>query len=55
MYQSIYQLLVDHIFNGSIESIPYGDFFCSGFSIVACGLLAFIPFFILWRLLKKFL
>lgn len=55
MYQSIYNLLVNHIFNGDISNIAYGEFFCSGISIVACGLLTLLPFFILWRIIKKFL
>lgn len=55
MYQALYQLLVDKIFNGSLEGIAYGDFFCSGLSIVFCGFLVALPFVILWRLFKKFL
>ena len=55
MYQGIYNLLVQQIFNGSLEGIAYGELFCQGISIIACGLLVLLPFFILWRLLKKFL
>lgn len=55
MYQAFYDLLVDKIFSGSIEGIAYGDFFCSGLSIIACGLLVALPFIILWRLFRKFL
>lgn len=55
MYQAIYDLLVDKIYNGVVSSGSFEAMSCTLCSTVACGLLVFLPFFILWRIIKKFL
>lgn len=54
-YLSIYELLSNAIFGGTPEISNYGVFFCEGISVLACAFLVFLPFLIVWRLIKRFI
>ena len=55
IYSSLYQLLVETIFGGSLEGVTFGEFFCQGISTIACACLIALPFIVVWRIIRIFI
>lgn len=55
VYSSIYNILVNTIFGGSLEGVTYGAFFCEGIATICCAILVALPFIIVWRIVRRFI
>ena len=55
MYQNLVQLVIDVVFNGSIEGTMYGQLISEGIAACACCFLVALPFLIVWRFIRKWL
>ena len=55
MYQSLYNIISNFLFNGDPSSFIYGELICEGIPAVICSLLFFLPFLVVWRIVKTFL
>ncbi len=55
IYQSIYDIILNSVFGGTIENTVYGSLICEGFSAFACCFLLALPFVLVWRFVRVFL
>lgn len=55
IYNQLYTLLSNMIFNGDPSVTAYGEFWCQGAAIIAISVLVAVPFIIVWRIIRKFL
>ena len=55
MFQQLYTILSDFLFNGDMTTFAYSELICQGISGLICSLLVLLPFIVVWKLLKIFL
>lgn len=55
IYDSIYQLLVNQVFGGSVSVGSSPEFICTMISTFACTFLICIPFIATWKIVKTLL
>ena len=55
IYSSIYDLLVNQVFGGSVAAGSPPEFICTMISTFACTFLISIPFIATWKIIKTIL
>lgn len=55
MFNQLYEILSNFLFNGDPSSFAYGELICTGIPAILCTLLVMLPFVIVWRVIKTLL
>lgn len=55
MFQQLYNILSEFLFNGDMTTFAYSELICQGISGIICSALVLLPFVVVWKLLKTFL
>lgn len=55
MYQQMYDLIVNLVFDGDLGPWMYGAFFAEGIAACATLFMMALPFVVVWRIVRRFL
>lgn len=52
IYQALYDLIELYVYGGNVELGSHMDLICTLISTIGCLFIVFIPFIVVWRVLK---
>lgn len=55
IYLELYKIISEFLFNGQPSEMVYGELICQGIPAIICSILIFLPFIIVWRIIRRFI